>query len=180
MLSKLNYTQKQKLILPLMVLGLLLCWFLAFDKTFEAIKLNRHLAEASALSSDISFNPAYEQRKLAALDAILKGYQVRPNWNDALWMASSAIADKQGVAVDFTLNRVEEGLVDSAAAGASQSLYFHGRYVQLVKLVDTLERMKGIGKIAGMKLNGPKADAVTEGKARCDLRLDFVGLEQGR
>jgi hypothetical protein len=43
MFQKLNYTQKNKLLLPLAGVGIILCWFFAFNKTFEAIKQNNEL-----------------------------------------------------------------------------------------------------------------------------------------
>ncbi|TCC97716.1 hypothetical protein [Pedobacter hiemivivus] len=174
MLSRLDHIQKNKLLLPLFVLGLLLCWFLAFDKTFEAVKLNRKLKEKSEKVNDISFNPAYVQQKLAALNLILKSYKVDEQWNDKLWMQSSAIAAKQNVSVDFTLERppVE---VDSTSVGRSQSLYFYGGFIQLVKLVDTLERSTGIGKISALQVKAPKTDVVGDRGKKCVLRLDFRG-----
>ncbi|TKC09095.1 hypothetical protein [Pedobacter frigoris] len=172
MLSKLNYVQKNKLLLPLLVAGLLLCWFLAFSKTFDAIKLNHKLNDDSSKNSDISFNPVYTQRKLSALNEILKGYKVAGQWNDQLWMQSSAIAAKNGVAVDFTLNK--PGLEpDSTQVGQSQTLYFHGRFVQLVKVIDTLESLKGIGRISGLKIRAPKADAEGDKQSKSELRVDF-------
>src|SRR5690349_12768753 len=105
MLNRLDPIQKKKLLLPLFVLGLLLCWFLAFNKTFDAIKLNRKLKEESEKGNDISFNPAHVQQKLAALNEILKSYKVSEQWNDELWLQSSAVAARQNVLVDFTLDK---------------------------------------------------------------------------
>lgn len=175
MFSRFSYIQKNKLLLPLFVAGLLLCWFLAFSKTFEAVQLNRRLSEEASKSNDISFNPVYTQRKLSALNEILKGYKVVGQWNDQLWMQSSAIAAKHGVSVDFTLNRA--GMeTDSTQVGQSQTLYFHGRFVQLVKVIDTLESLKGIGKISGLKVKAPKADAEGDKQGKSELRVDFRGI----
>lgn len=175
MQSRLDHIQKNKLLLPLFVLGLLLCWFLAFDKTFEAVKLNRKLKGDSERGNDISFNPAYVQQKLAALNLILKSYKVDEQWNDKLWMQSSAIAAKQNVSVDFTLDRpaVE---ADSTSVGRLQSLHFYAGFIQLVKLVDTLERSNGIGKISALQVKAPKTDLAGDRGKKCVLRLDFKGI----
>lgn len=170
-----SYIQKNKLLLPFFGALLLLCWFLAFNKTFEAVQLNHRLKSESANADDISFNPVYTKRKLDALDGILKGYKIDGQWNDKLWMQSSAIAAKYGISVDFTLNKpIAEA--DSTAAGQSQSLYFYGRYVQLVKMVDTLEGLKEIGKIAALQVKAPKADIGGARDGKCVLRVDFKGL----
>lgn len=157
------------------VLGLLLCWFLAFNKTFDAVKLNRKLKEESEKGNDISFNPAYVQQKLAALNGILKSYKIDEEWNDKLWMQSSAIAARQNVSVDFTLDR-PSAEVDSTSVGKSQALYFYGGFIQLVKLVDTLERTRAIGKISALQVKAPKADLVGDRGKKCVLRLDFRGI----
>lgn len=176
MLNRFSYIQKNKLLLPVFGIGLLLCWFLAFSKTFDAVKLNNKLSEESNLGSDISFNPTYVQRKLAALDKILKGYKVTEDWNDKLWIQSSAIAAKQNVGVDFVLNKITAES-DSTSAGMTQSLYFYSNYVQLVKLVDTLESLNGIGRISALQVKAPKADLADEKSKKCVLRLDFRALD---
>jgi len=175
MLNRFSYVQKNKSLLPVFGVGLLLCWFLAFKKTFEVIKLNNKLSEESKLGSDISFNPSYVQRKLTALDKILKGYKVTEDWNDKLWIQSSAIAAKQNVGVDFVLNKVTAE-ADSTSAGRTQALYFYSNYVQLVKLVDTLESLNGIGKISALQVKAPKVDPTDEKSKKCVLRLDFKAL----
>lgn len=175
MLNRLDPIQKNKLLLPLFVLGLLLCWFLAFNKTFEAIQLNWKLKEDSEKGNDISFNPVHVQQKLAALNGILKSYQVSEQWNDELWLQSSAVAARQNVLVDFTLDKPSDE-VDSIAVGKSQLLYFYGGFIQLVKLVDTLERTRTIGKISALQLKAPKEDEVGDRGMKVVLRLDFKGI----
>lgn len=179
MLNDMDPVRKNRLLLPLFLLGLLLCWFLAFDKTFEAIRLNNKLKEDSEREHDLSFNPAYLQQKRAALNLILKGYKVNEDWNDQLWMQSSAIAARQNVGVDFTLDKPAVG-VDTSAVSSNlqkvQSLYFHGSFLQLVKLVDTLEGTNGIGKISALQLKAPKADMTGEQVKKCVLRVDFKGM----
>lgn len=175
MLSGISYVQKNKMLLPLFAVGLLLCWFLAFNKTYDAVVLNYKLSNESETANDISFNPAYVERQLVALDLILKGYKVGEAWNDELWMQSSAIATKLGVSVDFTLNK-PSAEADSTAVGQSQSLYFYGRYVQLVKLIDTLEGLPGIGKVSALQVKGPKAGLGSEREGKCELRVDFKAI----
>ncbi|NQX41321.1 hypothetical protein SAMN05421820_107137 [Pedobacter steynii] len=175
MLPKLNYIQKNKLLLPLLGIGLLLSWFLAFSKTFDAIMLHRKLNAESAQKNDISFNPVYVQRKLEALDRILKGYLVGEDWNDLLWMRGSEIAARQNVGIEYSATKISTE-TDSTTLGKAQSLKFYGNFVQLVKLIDTLERSSKIGKISALQFNAPKPDLLNEQAGKNVLRLDFKGL----
>ncbi len=178
MLNRLDPIKKNKLLLPVFVMGILLCWFLAFSKTFEAVGLNRKLMDASEKENDISFNPSYIQQKLSALDLILKGYKVKEDWNDHLWMQASSIAAKKNVSIDFTLDK-PFAEIDSTLIGETQSLYFYSDFIQYVKLVDTLERVRGIGKISALQLKVPKDNRSGNVEKRCVLRLDFTGLNEG-
>jgi hypothetical protein len=181
MLNRLDPIKKNKLLLPLFILGILLCWFLAFSKTFDAVMLNAKLKESSEKENDISFNPSYVQQKLSSLDLILKGYQVKEDWKDHLWMQASSIAAKQNVSIDFTLDKPSADVDSiSAASQRMQSLYFYGGFIQLVKLVDSLERVKGIGQVSALQLKAPKKDLSNSGRKRCVLRLDFRGIDSNK
>lgn len=177
MFPKLNYIQRNKLLLPLLGVGILLSWFLAFSKTFDAIMLHRKLNVESVQESDISFNAVYVQRKQAALDRILKGYQVGEEWNDLLWMKGSEIAARQNVGIEYAVAKTS-GESDSTTVGRVQSLKFYGNFIQLVKLIDTLERSSKIGKISALQLKAPKVDLLNEQAGKNELRLDFKGLDE--
>jgi len=177
MLPKLSYIQKNKLLLPSLGIGLLLSWFLAFSKTFDAIILHRKLNAEAVQENDVSFNPVYVQRKQAALDRILKGYQVGEEWSDLLWMRGSEIAAKQNVGIEYTAAKPLAER-DSTSVGLVQSLQFYGNFVQLVKLIDTLERSFGIGKISAMQIKAPKQDFSSDSARKNMLRLDFKGVDE--
>ncbi|MNY32955.1 hypothetical protein D3C86_1672030 [compost metagenome] len=167
------------MLLPLFGLGLLLSWFLAFSKTFEAVKLHGKLNAGLDQRKDLSFNPVYIQRKQAALDQLLNGYRVGEDWNDQLWMKVSEIAAKRNVSIDYTATKppIEK---DSATIGMTQSLYFYGNYVQLVRLIDTLESVSKIGKISGLQLKAPNPEILNERAGKNVLRLDFKGLDKSK
>lgn len=162
--------------------GILLCWVLAFSKTFDALRLNQDLTEQESLRNDISFNPVYTQRKLTALERILKAYQVKEElWSNTLWMKASAAAAKQGATIDYTVLKTQER--DTTLAGMAQSLHCYGSFTQLVKVIDTLERTPGIGKLSALQLKGPKDKGNFSGaaaggtrNAQCVLRLDFRAI----
>jgi len=175
MLEKISDVQKNKLLLPATAVIILLCWFLAFSKTFEAIQINRQLTGQIANDEDISFNPAHTERKLAALNSILKSYRVNEaEWSNQLWMKASAIAMKQGVGIDYTMTKpVAEP--DTTSLGVKETLYCYGDYRQLVQLVDTLERIPAIGKISALQIKAPKEDVIGERANQCVLKLQFTG-----
>lgn len=173
--GKFSYEQKNKALIPALVIGLLLCWFLAFNKTFDAVALNRKLNDESLKASEISFNPVYLKRKLSALDEILKGYKVDEHWRDRLWIQSSAIAARSNAGLDFTLSKPID-VADSTEVGESQSLLFYSSYINLVKLTDSLEGMRGIGKITALQIKAPKTDVMDDRAKKCTLKLDFKGL----
>lgn len=163
---------------PLAGLGILLCWVFAFSKTFEAIKLHNELRSEAVVNNDISYNPLHMQRKLDALRGILKSYRVTPdNWSNELWLKASAMAMKQQVGIDYTLAKppVEK---DTTTIGNIQTLYCYGKYIQLVKLIDTLERVPGIGKLSALQIRSPKEDTRGERATQCVLKMEFKGLTE--
>lgn len=127
MLSGINYTQKNKWLLPVFLVSILLCWFLAFGQTYDAIALNSKLKSDTNKANDLSFNPMYLTRKQNALDVILKGYQVDENWKDKLWIKSSSVAAKANVAVDYKISGIIDE-IDTSSVGVVQSLAFYGDF----------------------------------------------------
>jgi hypothetical protein len=176
MLNSLNYTKKNKLLLPMAALGIVLCWFFAFSKTFEAIALNQELRQQTALSQDLSFNSQHAQQKLATLKKILKSYRVdEQEWSNTLWIQASSIAMKQKVGIDYVMAKSDLE-VDSTVLGKNETLNCYGNYTQLVKLIDTLEKVPHIGKISGLRIRAPKEDATAERSTQCAASIQFTGL----
>jgi len=174
MFAPVSYHQKNKLLLPLAAIVLILCWFLAFGKTYDAMMIRRDLKDQASGAEDLSFNPAYSQRKLAALQKILKSYQVsRSEWGNELWMKASAIALKEKAGIEYAITPVES---DTASIGKTETIYCYGNYVQLIKLIDAIENTKGIGVIAGLQIKAPKKDVIGERASQCVLQLKFNGL----
>jgi hypothetical protein len=173
-MSQLTFALKNKLLLPLFGVVLLICWFAAFGKTFDAIKMNHQLQQASEPGAeDLSFNAQYSNRKTDALDQIINSYKVKESqWSDALWLKSSSVAVKNKVSIDYSI--AGPGTApDSTAVGINQKILFYGSYTSLIKVIDTLEKIDGIGKISGIQIQGP-AKSQAEGKVpRCALKIDF-------
>lgn len=176
MFKRLNNVRKNKLLLPVAVVAMVLCWFLAFNKTFKAVQINQQLSGQVPSAEDIAFNPAHAERKLAALGQILKSYRVNEaEWSNQLWMKASAVAIKQNVGIDYTLTKPTAGK-DTTAIGVTETLHCYGNYQQLVKLIDTLERIAAIGKISALQVKAPKEDVVGERASQCVLKIEFRGF----
>lgn len=178
MLKQMNAVRKNKLLLPAAVVALLLCWFLAFGKTYEAIKINHELSGQIPTEEDIAFNPIHTERKLAALAQILKSYQVNETeWSNQLWMKASAVAMKQHIGIDYALTRPEAER-NSTQLGLTETLTCYGDYRQLVRLIDTLEKMPQIGKISALQVKAPKEEATGERARQCILKIAFKGFNK--
>ncbi|CAM4115722.1 hypothetical protein SAMN06265348_103278 [Pedobacter westerhofensis] len=176
MFKGLSYIQKNKLLWPVAGVGILLCWFLAFSRTFEAAKLHGELMRETEVTGDLSYNPAHMQKKLEALRGILKSYRVSPeNWSNELWMKASAMAMKNQSGIDYTVSKPLAER-DTTTLGNTETIYCYGHYIQLVKLIDTLERSPGIGKISGLQIRSPKEDVRGERAGMCMLKMEFKGL----
>lgn len=176
MFGKLNDIQKNKLLFPVAGVGILLCWFFAFNRTFEAIQLNRELSSQVVGNDDLSFNPEHAQRKLDALRGILKSYRVNEvTWSNELWLKASAMAMKEHVGIDYTLAK-PTAEKDTTSLGRTEMLFCYGNYIQLVKLVDTLERTPSIGKISALQIRAPKPDVIGDRAGQCILKIEFRGI----
>ncbi|MNV74172.1 hypothetical protein D3C71_1673730 [compost metagenome] len=94
-------------------------------------------------------------------------------------MKVSEIAAKRNVSIDYTATKppIEK---DSVTIGMTQSLHFYGNYVQLVRLIDTLESVSKIGKISGLQLKAPNPEILNERAGKNVLRLDFKGLDKSK
>jgi hypothetical protein len=179
MFNKISYSQKNKLLVPVILVLVILCWLLAFNKTFEAIRMHAQLSDNNPpgdIDQDVSFNPNYLKRKLHALDLILESYSVNEKqWIDDVWLTVSALAASKKVDIDFTATKpITE--IDSNTAGVRQSLLFYGDYLSLVKLLDTLEHTSRIGRISGVQISSQSKEVQTGTVDKCKMEVRLQGL----
>lgn len=176
MLDRFSYNQKYKALLPAAGIGLLICWYCSFSRTVEAVQRNHQLQAAAADHSDISFNPAYSERKRKALSEILKSYRVSDaEWSNELWMKASSMAARQDIHIAYA-RAAAPAATDTITAGKKETLYGYGGYLQLVRLLDTLEKTPHIGRISGLQIRIPKEDGSGVKRASCMMRVDFRGI----
>ncbi len=163
-----------------MVVLLYIAYVFSLKHTFEAIRLNSQLKkEQNAAQSEDSTFPQVS-RKNAFYANALKSYQVKKeDRENRLWQAVSGMASAQNVQVNFSTNT--QHVADTVALQqgmVAQQFTFKGNYFNLVKLLDTLSKSSGVGKIAEMKLSDKKELGAKEKTGQLTLLLTLNALEK--
>lgn len=147
MLSRIPYSVKNKLLIPVGLILLLLCWNLAVKNTYRAVSLNKQLKRSTSEIQDLSGNPYFLKRKAAALTQVLSQYRVdSSDWQNEFWLKVSGIAASGGLQVIYQPdNNLSSS--DTIEAALQQTIRFKGEFKELVCLLDSLEHSKGTGKL---------------------------------
>jgi hypothetical protein len=180
MWRQLDNKKKNMVIVGAMIIVLYIAYQFSFKHTFDAIVLNQQLKreQVNDQASDGGFTQINQKNKFY-LSAI-KSYKVKKeDRENRLWQAVSGMAVANDVDISFNPNlalvtadtiTVKNGIV-------SQQFNFKGNYFNLVKLLDTISKTDGIGKISDLKLstkkdNEPKVDGGLK------MQLTLVGVEK--
>ncbi|MBO9675247.1 MAG: hypothetical protein J7577_17500 [Sphingobacteriaceae bacterium] len=180
MLEKLNLKNKKVIMVLLMVIVVYLAYVFSFEKAISAVALNHQLkaAQQPGQEPDAAF-PQLE-RKHAFYQSVLKGYKVRhEDRENRLWQSVSAMAIAKNVEINFSPNitTAEQDTSEIARGIVAQKFIFKGSYFNIVKLLDTLAKSPGIGKIANAKLLKKTANSSEEKSDKLNLELQLVGKE---
>lgn len=180
MFAKLNLKNKKIVLILLMLAVTYLAYQFSFEKAISAFALNRQLkaAQQPGQEPDAAF-PQLE-RKHAFYQSVLKGYKVRTeDRENRLWQSVSAMAIAKNVEINFSPNIItaEKDTSEIARGIVSQKFIFKGSYFNIVKLLDTLAKSSGIGKIAGAKLMKKTVNGNEEKTDKLNLELQLVGKE---
>lgn len=135
--------KKEYLLVAATALLLLICYQLAFKRTLEAWQTNRQLKAQLAQAADLSYQPAYLERKNNNLARIIDCYQA----DTAAFRSNSistiaSIAEKEQVKlsevpVQNPLYHTDRFII--------QKLNFEGNFFTLAKMLNQLQALKGIG-----------------------------------
>jgi hypothetical protein len=180
MIAKLSQKNKKVMMIFLMVVVVYLASVFSFEKAISAIALNRQLKAAQQPSQEPDAAFPQLERKHAFYQSVLKGYKVRTeDRENRLWQSVSAMAIAKNVDINFSpnLNSVEKDTSEIARGIVAQKFIFKGSYFNIVKLLDTLAKSPGIGKIAGAKLMKKTANGNEEKTDKLNLELQLVGKE---
>jgi hypothetical protein len=173
MFKRLSYATKNKLLIAGAILLLLLSWLFAFTKTYHAITLNKKLKQVAVEKNNLAYNPEYLKKKLTAINNILDKYSVdSTEWKNEFWLNISSLASKQSLDVIY---QPENNLTitDSASNKLKQSIQFRGNYHNLIRLLDTLEKSKGLGRIVSARFVKEKKEFNDKGDEKIILTTDF-------
>lgn len=72
-------------------------------------------------------------------------------------------------------------VADTAAKSSAihqQQFIFRGGYFHLVKLLDTLSKSEGLGKIAQLTITSPKNEGVKENANTLSMQLGLTAVER--
>jgi len=181
MLEKLSLKTKKLALGLLMLLVLYLAYLLSFKKAISAAVLNAQLNAVGAGGAEPPLAMAQLEREHSFYLAVLKGYQVRSGDRESrLWQSVSGMAITTGTAIGFSPETVT-AFSDTAAVDSTvlfDSFTFSGGYKNLVRLLDTLSKAKGIGRIAAAKLGRETSSTQIEGKEKLVLRLKMAAIRR--
>lgn len=178
MLEKLSSRHKKILSYVLAVLVFYLCYVLAFAPTLDAVSLHSELQ--SEKKDELVMEGSYTnlQRKNNFYKVALKAYHVKNEEREQrLWQAVSGMAIAQQV--DISLEPQLALAVDTTMHKeiVEQHFNFTGDYFGLVKLLDTLHRNQGNGRIGKLKISsnrGVGSEEFVDGKLDMSVTLKGV------
>lgn len=152
--------KKEYLLIAAAIVLLLLSYQLAFKKTMEAWQINKHLKVQLFEATNLSYQPAYLERKDKNLTGIINRYKTdtvafRSNSISAI----SSIAEKENVKlsevpVQDPLYHTDQFII--------QKLNFEGSFFALTKVLNQLQAKSGIGLVRSATYKSIKARSNTD------------------
>lgn len=132
------------------IIGLLVCYHLAFKKTFIAWQLNQNLNQQLLQSADLSYQPGYMERKNDNLDKIIKLYKADTvNFRSNVLGTISSIAERENVKLSEVPS---QDPVYHTNTFIIEKLSFEGDYFSLVKTLNQLQSVSKIGIVRAATL----------------------------
>ena len=149
--KEIDYKKRNKLLLAGASVMLVLAWFLAFQKTYDAYRENKRLNQL--VGKEISNSTQYDfEQKSKILDSLTKVYQSDSAvWNDSFLSEASRAINSPGIQVYFNNVQKNTVLVDSAAI-KTKSLTLKGDYRSIVASVAELEKINTLGYLSTVNL----------------------------
>ena len=142
--------KKEYLLIAATVIGLLVCYELAFKKTIAAWQLNSSLKSRLARSADLTYQPQYQERKNKNLDKIISLYKADTvNFRSNIIGIISTLAEKE----DVKLSEVptQDPLYHNDQF-IIQKLNFEGDYFALLKVLKAIQSAGDIGIVRSVTI----------------------------
>ncbi|MFI5139337.1 MAG: hypothetical protein ACHQIM_16060 [Sphingobacteriales bacterium] len=137
--------KKEYLLIAASIILLLLCYQLAIKKTIEAWQINKQLKAQMAQAADLSYQPAYLERKNNNLSKIISLYKT-----DTVTFRSNTISAISSIAEKENVKLSEVPLQDPMYHTDKfiiQKLNFEGGFFALTKVFNQLQATSGIGVV---------------------------------
>lgn len=149
--KEIDYKKRNKLLFLGAGILLVLAWFLAFQKTYQAYRENTRLN--GLIGNDISNSTQFDfMRKSKVLDSLSKVYQSDSTvWNDNFLSEASRAINSPRIQVYFNNMPKNSMQVDSAAV-KSKSLTLKGDYRSIVASIAELEKINTLGYLSTVTL----------------------------
>ena len=149
--------KKEYLLIAAAVFLLLVSYRFAFSNTIQAWQTNKQLKSKLEQSGDVTYQPAYLERKAGNLDKIIALYKAdTTELRNNILNTISSVAEKQNV-------KLTEVPVQNATFHTGhfiiEKLGFEGDYFALMKTLNQLQSTKDIGMIRSFdyKVTGVKS-----------------------
>ncbi|MDB5145470.1 MAG: hypothetical protein JWQ66_4183 [Mucilaginibacter sp.] len=168
MLKQLPF-KKEYLLAGAAVILLLVSYQMAFKKTIEAWQLNYSLKRQLAQSTDVSYQPQYQERKNANLGKIIDLYKV-----DTMEFRNNIIGNISVIAEKENVKLTEVPTSDPHYHSTQfiiQKLNFEGDYFSLIKVLNQLEKANGMGVMHSATIKTTKP--ISEDKKEKKLVLEI-------
>lgn len=142
------------------LLLLLICYQLAFKKTWEVLMINQKLKATIASASDLSQQPKFLIRKLKDINQTLLRYR-----SDSTSLRAATLTAIAAIAIQNQVKLNEVPLEDPSFHNNQfiiQQLTLSGDYVGLMKTLNALEATKNIGVIHSLSIRKDKLNSLSE------------------
>ncbi|WP_454880751.1 hypothetical protein [Sphingobacterium detergens] len=175
--KEIDYKKRNKLLFAGAGIVLVLAWFLAFQKTYQAYRENNRLNQL--IGQDISNSTQYDfERKSKVLDSLSKVYQSDSAvWNDNFLSEASRAVNSPRIQVYFN-NVIKNTMQTDTTAIRSKNLTIKGDYRAIVESVAELEKINTLGYLSTvtLKFDSKRASTnerkVIEGEVGFKVRFD--------
>ncbi|MXV50398.1 hypothetical protein GS399_05385 [Pedobacter sp. HMF7647] len=150
--SEWSFVVKNRLLWAAAACLLLLSYRLAISPTLDELSRYNRLATEAEQGASLAFSPQFLERKDHLLDSVLKVYRVdSTEWRNDFWLKVSRIGSRNNCDVVYE-PQTENYLTDSLSVVAKQEIVMNGEFRQLIVSLDSLEHLKGCGKIYSLAL----------------------------
>lgn len=175
--KEIDYRKRNKLLFVGAGILLVLAWFLAFQKTYQAYRENTRLN--GLIGNDISNSTQFDfMRKSKVLDSLSKVYQSDSAvWNDNFLSEASRAINSPRIQVYFN-NMPKNGMQVDSSAVKSKSLTVKGDYRSIVASIAELEKINTLGYLStvNLKFDNRRVSAnerkVIEGEVGFKVKLE--------